>query len=391
MNTLLSIGIILLGGLLAEKLVSRYNVPAITSYILLGIILGPHTFKITGTELIAVSDLFSNLVLGFIAFHIGENFSLENFRKIGKAVIVISILESLGAWFFVSAGLHYLLGMDFHISIIFGAIAAATAPAATMLVVRQYRSKGKFTDILLSIVAIDDAWGIMAFSLSLAVAENLHNGHIQQGVLFTVLLKAFLEILLSIAIGIIIAMIISATSSAIKKRGDMLIFVLGAVIANSGLAISFHLSPLLANMAFGAWLVNRAQSPFRFFEPIKSVDWPFYIIFYVLAGANLDVTLLWSIGLTGLTYLFLRVAGKMTGAFIGGQVVSSDSAVKKYMGLALIPQAGVALGLAMIARAEFPAMGADVFTTIAATTVIYEILGPAATRYALARAGDIRL
>ena len=391
MNTLLSIGIILLGGLIAEKVVSRYKVPAITSFILLGIMLGPHTLKILGPELIATSDIFSNLVLGFIAFHIGENFSMDQFRKIGKSVIVISILESLSAWLLVSAGLHYICGTPFYISIIFGAIAAATAPAATMLVVRQYRSKGSFTDMLLSIVAIDDAWGIMAFSLSLAVAENLYGGQMQDDTIFSALAKASLEIFLSIFLGIVMAAIISVMSSSVKKRGDMLTFVLGAVIANTGLALAFHLSPLLSNMAFGAYLVNRAPNPFQYFEPIKAIDWPLYIIFYVLAGANLDITLLGSIGFIGFTYLILRVAGKVSGALIGGQLVGSEGAVKRFMGIALIPQAGVALGLAMVARAEFPTVGADVFTTIAATTVIYEIFGPAATRYALVRVGDISI
>lgn len=391
MNILLSIGIILLGGLVAEKIVSRQNIPAITSYILLGIILGPHVLKVTGPELIGLSDFISNLVLGFIAFHIGENFSLEHFRKIGKSVLIVSIFESLGAWFLVCAGLHYICGTPFYMSIIFGAIAAATAPAATMLVVRQYRSKGEFTDMLLSIVAIDDAWGIMAFSLSLALAENIYGGHMQEGIVLWALGKAFLEIVFSILSGLIMAIIISAMSSRIKVRGDMLTFILGAVIANTGLALAFHLSPLLSNMAFGAYLVNRAENPFRFFEPLKSIDWPLYIIFFVLAGANLDISLLWSIGFVGLTYILLRIGGKMSGAFVGGYFAGTEPAIKKYMGIALMPQAGVALGLAMIARAEFPTVGAGVFTTIAATTVIYEVFGPAATRYALVKAGDIRI
>ncbi len=389
MNTILSLGIVLVGGLAAEKVVSRYNVPAITSYILLGILLGPHVFHLTGDELLGASELLSNIVLGFIAFNIGENFSAKSFRRIGKSVLVISLLAAIIPWLLVTLGTYTLGKQPLYVALLYGAIAAATAPTATMMVIRQYRAKGYFTDLLLGVVAIDDAWGIMAFSISLAVAENLQINGFAEVALTGVAIKAMVEILLSIVMGASFALVLYRLSRRIRERDDMLVFMLGAVLLNTGFAMSLHLSPLLANMALGACLVNIDAMSFRFFEPIKTVDWPLYILFYVLAGANLDVTLLASIGLVGIVYLFFRTAGKFSGAFFGALAAGDSSVVKNYMGLALMPQAGVAIGLAMIARAEFPAIGSTLFTTIAATTVILEILGPVATRHALAKAGDI--
>ncbi|MHC4183233.1 MAG: cation:proton antiporter [Planctomycetota bacterium] len=389
MNTILCLGIILVGALVAEKIVNYIKVPAITSYILLGILLGPYALNITGEGLMAASELLSNIVLGFIAFHIGKNFSLENFRRIGKTVLSVSLSVTVATLICVTVGIYYVAQQPFHIALMFGAISTATAPATTMMVIRQYRARGLFTDVLLGTVAIDDAWGIMIFSVSLAIAQIIQLGQFSELIIMFVTIKAAGKIFLSMILGLLIAFLVSRASVYLKRREVMLTFILGAVLINTGIALFFNISPLLSNMFFGAVLVNIEKTSFRFFDSLSAVDWPLYIMFYVLAGANLDIGLLSALGLIGSVYIISRIMGRIGGAYAGAVIAGTDKSIKKYMGLALMAQAGVAIGLAMMAKANLPHTGGTILNTIIATTVIYEILGPIATRYSLIKAGDV--
>lgn len=389
MNTILCLGIVLVGALVAEKVINYLKIPAITSYILLGILLGPHAFNITGEGLMASSELLSNIVLGFIAFHIGKNFSIENFKKIGKAVISVSIAVTIATLICVTLGIHYVAHQPFHIALLFGAIATATAPATTMMVIRQYKARGLFTDVLLGTVAIDDAWGIMIFSISLAIAQVLEIGQFSEWIIMTVTVKAAAKIFLSVILGSIMAIVASKISVYLKRRENVLTFILGAILINTGVALHFHMSPLLSNMFFGAVLVNIEKTSFRFFESVNSVDWPLYVMFYVLAGAHLDIGMLGSLGLIGSVYIISRIIGRIGGAYAGAVITGAEQSIRRYMGLALMAQAGVAIGLAMMAKASLPHTGGAILHTIIATTVIYEIFGPVATRYALLKAKNI--
>ncbi len=389
MNTVLCLGIVLIGALVAEKIVNYLKVSAITSYILLGILLGPYALNITGEGLIASSELLSNIVLGFIAFHIGKNFSLENFRKIGKTVLSVSISVTVATLICVTVGIYYVAHQPFYIALLFGAISTATAPATTMMVIRQYKARGLFTDVLLGTVAIDAAWGIMIFSISLAIAQILQPGQFSELIIIFVTMKVGGKIFFSMILGLIMAFLVSRISVYLKRREDVLTFILGAILINSGIALYFHMSPLLSNMFFGAVLVNIEKTAFRFFDSLNAVDWPIYIMFYVIAGANLDVGLLSTLGLIGSVYIISRIIGRIGGAYAGAVIVGTDKSIKKYMGLALMSQAGAAIGLAMMAKVNLPQTGGAILNIIIATTVIYEILGPIATRYALLKARNI--
>ncbi|MCR4289890.1 MAG: cation:proton antiporter [Candidatus Scalindua sp.] len=389
MNIILCLGIILVGAIIAEKIVNYFKIPAITSYILLGILLGPYALNITGEGLLATSELLSNIVLGFIAFHIGKNFSLENFKSIGRAILSMSIGETIGAWICVTVGIYYLAHQPFYIALLLGAIAPATAPTTTMMVIRQYKAKGKFTEILLGVVAIDDAWGIIIFSLSLSVAHVFQAGQFSEFAMLFIILKTVGKILLSLILGSTVAFLISHASVYLKRSETMLTFILGAILINTGTAIYFDLSPLLSNMFFGAILVNIDKTAFRYFDSLSNADWPLYVMFYVLAGANLEIWQLSTLGLIGTVYIIFRALGLFGGAYVGGVIVQTDNKTTRYLGLALMPQAGVAIGLAMLAKVSFPDAGVLIFNTVIATTVVFEILGPLATRYALSKAGDI--
>ena len=389
MNTILCLGIVLVGALVAERIISYLKIPAITSYILLGILLGPYALNVTGGGLIASSELLSNIVLGFIAFHIGKNFSVEHFKRIGKAVLSVSISVTVATLICVTVGTYYVAHQPFHIALLFGAISTATAPATTMMVIRQYKARGMFTDVLLGTVAIDDAWGIMIFSVSLAIAQVLQVGQFSEWIIMAVTIKAAAKIFLSVILGSIMAIIASRISGYLKRREDVLTFILGAILINTGVALYFHMSPLLSNMFFGAMLVNIEKTSFKFFESVNSVDWPLYVMFYVLAGANLDIGLLGSLGLIGSVYIISRIIGRIGGAYAGAVIAGTEQSIRRYMGLALMAQAGVAIGLAMMAKASLPHTGGAILNTIIATTVVYEIFGPIAARYALLKAKDI--
>ena len=388
MNTILCLGIVLVGALVAEKIISYLKIPAITSYILLGILLGPYALNVTGGGLIASSELLSNIVLGFIAFHIGKNISIENFKRIGKAVLSISIAVTITTLICVTLGIYYLAHQPFHIALLFGAISTATAPATTMMIIRQYKARG-LTDVLLGTVAIDDAWGIMIFSISLAIAQALQNGQFSEWIIMGITIKAAGKIFFSVILGSIMAIITSKISVYLRRREDVLTFILGAILINTGIALYFHISPLLSNMFFGAVLVNIEKTSFKYFESVSSVDWPLYVMFYVLAGANLDIGLLTSLGLIGSIYIISRIVGRIAGAYTGAIITGAEQSIRRYMGLALMAQAGVAIGLAMIAKASLPHTGGAILNTIIATTVVYEIFGPIATRYALLKAKNI--
>ncbi len=389
MNTILCLGIVLIGAIVAEKIVNYLKIPAITSYILLGILLGPYALNVTGEGLMASSELLSNVVLGFIAFHIGKNFSLESFKRIGKAVFSVSLSVTVVTLICVTVGIYYVAHQPFHIALIFGAISTATAPATTMMVIRQYRARGLFTDVLLGTVAIDDAWGIMIFSVSLAIAQILQLGQFSELIIMLVTIKAAGKIFFSMILGLIMAFLASKISVYLKRREDVLTFILGIILINTGIALYFNMSPLLSNMFFGAVLVNIEKTSFRFFDSLSAVDWPLYVMFYVLAGANLEVGLLSTLGLIGSVYIISRIMGRIGGAYAGAVIAGTDKSIKKYMGLALMAQAGVAIGLAMMAKANLPHTGGAILNTIIATTVIYEILGPIATRYTLIKSGNI--
>lgn len=389
MNTILGLGFILIAGLFSARLINKIGFPAVTAYLLLGISIGPSVFKLIPKDIIVASGLISNIVLGIIAFGIGQNFSRDNFRKVGKSVIWISVLEACGAWILVTLIFLVILRQPFYLSLLFGAISSATAPAATVMVIREYRAKGNFTDTLLGVVAIDDAWCLIIFAISLAISQAIYAHMLATFFLIKVFLNSILSIFGAFILGGIVAMLLSYLSRYLRTQTELLIFTLGFVFLNIGIAIWLKLSVLLANMFLGAILVNIHKTSFNFFDSLKTVDSPLFLLFFVLAGANLEIGLLPRLGLIGSAYLVFRIIGKVTGARLGAHISNASNSIRKYLGLGLVPQAGVALGCALIAKSDFPEVGSMIFTTIVATTVIYELIGPLCTKYALHKAGEI--
>ncbi len=377
-------------GLFAAKLLHQLKFPAVTAYLLLGIIIGPHLLNLVSPGIINSSGLISNIVLSIIAFGLGQNFSREHFRKIGKSVLTISILEAVGAWLLVTLALFFILKQQLYLALLFGSIGAATAPAATVLVIREYKARGTFTNTLLGVVALDDAWCLIIFSVSLAIARalSLHLG--ANILLLKVFLHTFSQIIGAFLLGGAIGILLNWLGRFVKTRADLLIITLSAILLTAGVSILLDLSVLLANMALGAVLINLKKHNYGFFDILHSIDTPLFLFFFVLAGANLEISLLPEIGAIAITYFVFVIIGKVAGASLGAYLSKTIPSVKKYIGFGLIPQAGVALGVALIAKASFPEVGNFIFTTVVTATIIFELVGPFATRFALRKAGEIR-
>ncbi len=387
MNVILGISLILLFGVFSGKVAEKIKTPAITAYLVLGILIGPYFAGFVSLSVIKFSGIISNFALSLIAFSIGQNFSLQIFKQIGKQVLWISVLAAFGAWLFVVIGM-LMLGLPLYVALIFGAIATATAPAALIMVIRQYKARGKFTDILMGVVAIDDAWGLIMFSVCLAFAQKIHFN--QATSMLQVIFGSMLEIGLSLFMGAIIGWIFCTFAYHIRNQRDLLIYTVGTIFFTAGLALHFHLSVLLACMILSTVIVNIHEESFRFFDVLQTIDWPIYLIFFVLAGANLEIEILKHVGFIGVVYFVARVLGKCIGTYFGAIFSQSGRDVRHYMGIAQMPQAGVALGMALIAKSVFPELGSLVFTAIAATTIIYEIIGPFFVKISLYKTNQIQ-
>jgi Kef-type K+ transport system membrane component KefB len=388
-NTILNLGLILLLGLLAERLIQKIKLPTVTAFIIAGILLGPSLLNLINPQLIGSSGLISNIALGIIAFSLGESFLFSSFKEIGRPVIYISLIAAFLPCILVTMGLYFLLEQPLYVAILFGAISSATAPAATLMVIRECKARGSLTNTLLGVVAIDDAWCLIVFSLSFAFSKDMIQGDANPS-WFKVIYPFIKEIIFVIILGSLTAFTCNFISRYIKLKSDLLIYILGFLLLNTGLALYFHLSLLLTNIIFGAVLVNISTTSFKFFDLIKSVDAPLYLVFFILAGANLEIALLQGVWIFGLAFIILRSSGKIIGAYLGGYLSKAEHKIRKYLGWGLLPQAGVAIGLALIVKEEFPQVGNILFPTIIATTVFYEIVGPIFTKYALVASKEVQ-
>jgi len=389
-NLVLSLALILILGFFSSRLIKKLKIPAITAYVALGILLSPSLTNLISEDFLATSDFFSNVVLGMIAFSLGGSFALSSIRRVGKTVASVSLSASLVPWLLVTLVVWLVFKQPFYTALILGAIAAATAPAAVVMVTQEYRSRGEFTDALLGIVAIDDAWALIIFGLSLSVAKTFINGN--GSMLNTVkdLLKAFMEIGGSFVLGGIIAVVFNKFSYLVSTTKERLIYTLGFLTLTIGAAISFNYSILLSCMFFGAVLANVSKKSFEFFDILREIDAPLYLIFFVLAGASLKINVLGAAAMLTVGYVVLRTVGKISGAFWGAKIAGSSLAVKKYMGLALIPQAGIALACALIAKHTIGGYwGDEILTITIASTLFFELIGPWATKFSLVKVGDI--
>lgn len=386
MNLLFYLALILFSGLIFGRLVKFIKLPNVTGYLIAGLIIGPYILNLIPKNIVTDFEIISEMALAFIAFSIGSEFKLSYLKRVGLTPIIIAIFEGLTATVLVS-GVLVIFGFDIQISLLLGAIAAATAPAATIMVVKQYKAKGPVTETLLSVVALDDAVALIAFGFSMAIVNSMQ--HPGEGSAIMTVILPLIEIIGSIVLGIILGLLFNIPLRFFKKDSNRLIIVVGFIFLGSAIATMFGLSSLLLCMSMGTALINTSKSGESIFKIVDNITAPIFLMFFVVSGAELDITILPSIGLIGIIYLVIRVIGKISGAYVGSTLIKAPETVKKYIGFTLIPQAGVAIGLSLIASQTLPEYGKMIRAVILSATLVYELIGPAMTKIGLKKAGEI--
>jgi len=407
-SILLSLSIALLGGLLLSRLAKKVQLPAVTAYLIAGVLIGPFGLGLLQIPGIGITSeqlegfgIISDLALGFIAFAMGNEFRLSQLKKIGKQATVIGVFQALFTTLIVDSvliALHLAMPDKLSLSaaIVLGAVATATAPAATLMVVKQYKAKGPVTDILLPVVALDDAVGLVVFAVSFGVAKSLSTGHVD---VLSVVLEPLLEVVLSLGLGFIMGLMFTLCEqyfhSRSKRMAVSVTFVMMTVAISSlkFQAGSVHIgfSSLLACMMLGTVFCNICDFSEELMERADRWTTPILILFFVISGAELDLSVFVDVAvvIVGIVYILSRSVGKYYGAGISARMTKCDPNIVKYLGITLLPQAGVALGMA-IKAIELGPDGAIVRNITLFAVLVYEIVGPFFTKVALTKAGDIK-
>ncbi len=381
-SALITLGILFLAGLAIDSLGRRTHVPRVSMLILLGVIVGPSVLDLLPGDVAGMNEIYTPTALTMVAFLLGGSLKRETLQKHGREIILISIVIVITSVVVIGGGL-YLIGVSLPFALILGGISAATDPAATRDVIKQSGSKGRFATNLLGIVAIDDAWGVLAFSVVLTFASILSGGDI-----YGHLLHGMIEIGGAVALGLAIGLPAAYLTGRIKRGEPTLMEALGIVFLCAGLAIYFEFSFLLTGMVAGAVVVNLAKHHEQPFHEIERIEWPFMLLFFVIAGASFQPKHLTTLGLVGVAYVGLRILSRLMGGWIGGRLAGLPERESRLTGLALMPQAGVAIGMALVASERFPEISEGIVAITIASTIIFELIGPIMTQIALSRVRD---
>ena len=385
---LLCLAIAMAAGLAMSRVIRYVHLPNVTAYLIAGVLLGP-VFGVLDVSTISSLSIISDVALGFIAYSIGAEFKLSYLKNIGIKPIVITCFESVFASLVVFLALN-AISQPLPVSLTLAAIAAATAPAATLMVIRQYKAKGPVCSMLLPVVAMDDATGLILYAVLSNLAISLDREGTQLSAV-SLLLMPLLQIIFSLLLGVAIGFVLSLVLRFFHSRGNKLALTLCAVFLGVGLSATnvLNLSSLLVCMMIGATMVNLCHDSTAMLEQCDRFTPPLFMLFFVLSGAGLNFSVLTTVGLVGVIYVIARVAGKVIGATLGAVVEKCDRNIVRYLGLTLIPQAGVAIGMARLAVQDLPEYGAIINAVVLAGTLVYELTGPVITKTALLKAGEI--
>lgn len=385
MYELLSVGIVLLLGILGGKLSHRIKIPRVTGYMLTGLIIGPSVFGLISTQTLESIHMVNDIALGLILFAIGGEIELNHLKGMGAKVLYIAFAES-----FVAFSLVFLatLGItsDVGLGVLLGSIAIATAPGVTLLVVREYSARGPLTDMLLAVIAINNILCLIIFRLFFA-SYSLFAGT----PFLTVALSLFKELILSSIIGVVIAGIIALWEQRIDDLSELLLVIIGGLLIGIGVSRTIGISYLMVCLIIGAITNNISMMHRLVYAELRQTEMPFFIAFFVLSGASLHLGSLTHLGLLGAGYLIMRPLGKMLGSYFAAIRFKAGETIKNNLGIGLFPQAGVAIGLAITVRESHPELGQAINTVILSSVIIYEALGPFLTKLAIGRAGEIHL
>lgn len=410
MNTLLSVSIALLAGLMMTRAFKPLKLPSVTAYLIAGVLIGPYCIGALGIDGVGFATsaaveklgMVSDVALGFIAFSIGNEFILSDLKKTGKQALVIGILQALAAMVLVDVALvalHFIMPDKLSVAqaITLGAIATATAPAATLMVVRQYKAKGPLTKLLLPIVALDDAVGLVTFAVSFGIAKTLVSGEID---MISILVNPLVEIVCSLLLGAIMGWVLTQLEKMFNSNTNRLNLTIAVVFLTASLSmlnfnigpVEIHFSSLLTCMMLGTVFCNICPLSGDLMASADKWTSPLFALFFVISGAELELSVFTDIAIViiGIVYIISRSAGKYLGAAGSAKLTHCEPQICKYLGITLLPQAGVALGMCATVAAQMPEGGALVRNITLFAVLIYELVGPLMTRMALTAAGEIK-
>ncbi len=384
-EVILALSIILFAGFIMTRLTNTLNMPKVSGYILAGILIGPYCLNLIPGHMIEDMGFISDVALAFIAFGVGKFFKKEVLMRTGKRIIVITVSEALMAGVLVTLILKAVFKLDWGFALILGAIATATAPASTMMTINQYKAKGEFVNTLLQIVALDDVVCLLAFSVVSAVINGLDSGELSAN---DVLIPVFYNIL-TIGLGVFCGYFLSRLLVPTRSRDNRLILAIAMLMGLTGICSVMDISPLLSCMVFGAVYINLTMDK-KLFRQINNFTPPVMSMFFVVSGMNLDISALTTVGAIGVSYFVIRIIGKYLGTYLSCMAMGTSREIRNYMGFALIPQAGVAIGLAFLGQRILPeATGNLMLTIILSSSVLYEMVGPVSAKAALFLSGSI--
>jgi len=405
MNSILAIGILIIAGFFGGLVAKKIRYPRISGYIIVGMLLSPSVLNVIPSQLIREDlSVITDIALGIVAYLIGGSLNLERLKKLGKNIVTITPFEALGAWIFVSLLIiflgHFVIKFDglnpnfyqtyLPMAIIIGAISCATAPAAVLAIIHEYRAKGPLTTTLLGVVALDDAFAILGYAIAISIAGVLIIG-VQALSLYQMLIVPILDIAGSLLLGTSFGFVLVYMSRFARTRKTLLVTVLGMIMLSIGTAKILGISSLLANMAMGFVIVNKMKPSEEMFRVIDDIEDVIFAVFFTLAGAHFDLGVVKTAGILALLIVIGRFSGKFVGAKMGAAISQAPTAIRKYLGFGLLPKAGVTVGLVLLVQqnSTFTIIGPIMVNAILASVIINELIAPPLTKYALFKAGEV--
>ena len=378
------LSILLTMGFFGGLMIKKIRMPMVTGYMLAGCLIGPFGLGLVAEEMTEHLGFLQSFILGLIAFAIGEELQIKRLLRIGRAVLAITLIDVFLTLFLVTIGC-LLIGKPLHYALLLGAIVTSTAPAATMMVVREYRAAGPLVERLMAVIVLDNILGITLFGIAVALAHGLTDSHLSLSALAGPVLYNLLG---SSLLGLLMGIILKGWIDSTENQDYIAIGVLGSLGFTCSVAEMLNISLLLATMVCGIFVANFATHYQRAFLAVKRVDAPLYVVFFALAGALLHLDKVMGVGLVGVVYIVCRSIGKYFGAWMGSYISKQETKIRNLLGLALLPQAGVAIGFALVVNREFKDIGPELLTVVFAAIIVFEIIGPLAATIAMKRSGE---
>lgn len=387
MDLFFKLSIIILIGLVGGRVAKKLSLPSVSGYIVAGLILGPSFIDLVSHQDLGSLSFITDIALAAIAFSIGNEFLLSDMKKVGKRTLILTVAEVIGAFAVVFIAMFFIFKQPFEFSLVIASMSAATAPAGIVMVIRELRADGPLVKTILPVVALDDALGIMVFGVALSLAKMTSG--LEEFTVFKIISAPLIEIFGSLLLGFLLGVILTYLAKKAKGRDELLKISLAFILAAVGASNFFNLSPLLTAMMMGGTLVNLKQNSKRVFGTLNEFTPPINLLFFTLAGMSLDLKVLASVSLLGVGYIFARAIGKIIGAGVGARALGESITMQKYLGLSLLTQGGISIGLSSIVASELPQFSESIITVILFSVLVFEIMGPILAKVAITRAGEV--